>query len=1487
MPLPGGPSAKAGDRYELLWTVHCMLRVLAGEVESIRLEPPGEEGEGIEFTIDGPSGTEYHQAKRQHTGRGVWSLAELAKEGVLARFHQKLDAPSAGTVFVSAHAAHSLGELADRARAAVSWEEFERVFVSSIDWSGHFDNLNRRWGSPDKSDSYERLKRVYVRTIDEESLRGLVHSRMGALADGDPATATDVLAQFALDQTHQRLRAEDVWGHLRDRGFHQQNWSQDATVIQTIADLKKMYMAGIRPWGIRGKDVPREETARILEHFRGDDGRTITLVTGKAGVGKTSVIAQVLGGAEIVDWPLLAFRVDRLEPVHRPEEVGDQLGLPASPVRTLAAVAGGRECLLVIDQLDAVSLASGRHPEFFDCIASMLEEACHHPNMKVFGACRKFDVDNDPRLRHLIGENGIAREFPVAPFDHETVRRLSAKLGIDPAKLRSKQLDLLALPVHMRLLSEVVADDGIDASGLQTTKDLYDRFWDYKLQVMQSSSIASGKVRRVVDMMVDHMNEREVLFVPKSLLDDHFEVATVMLSENILVSDGTRVSFFHESFFDYAFARRMESSGDGLATYIRARGQSLFVRSQARQVLLHRRDLAPQDALRDMDAILNGDDIRIHLKIVVLALLGGLDDPTKEEWGLLEPMLETPLSDYAGRSIYGSVSWFDLLDSDGIMGGWLNGDNEALINRAIWLLHGVLRNRSDRAAELLAPFLSCSEAWNQRLVSVVLVSDLAESRKLFDLALNLVKSGVMDDALRSDDAVGQPWYSVHTLAGKNPEWACELIAAFCERLMALALADHNSNPFGDMMGRQDSETVAMREAADGAPRTFVELMLPFFLEVLERNTDKGESPPWSDSVWHPEYYANGYGLGDNFLLAMESAMRHQAATDVDEFRKLAEQFRSSNFDLIHFLLARGYQANGEVFADEAVEYVTEALVRFGGRYPSRIEWAIAKLLGAVTPHCSNRHLERLERTVLGHCSDFEKTHEGRRWWGSEQLGLLGSIATARLSGRASVRLGELRRKFIHAPALGPHIATGGMVKPPISDAAARRMSDDHWLGAMERYHSTHRLHDGDFLKGGALELSRLLESLTKEDPARFAELAHRMPDDTNPNYFEAILRGITGSALGMPEVVAVCYRCNQVPDQPFGRWIPPALVQFPGEALPDEALALVAWYATEDPDPGYGSPDYQRDLMTAAINSVRGTAADAMARLIFQNRRYLAFFEPYLKVMVNDPFTSVRAMAAHTLLAALSHDRDLAVDLFIELCDAGDELLSTHYIESFLKYGVQTHFQQLRPVLARMMASDIDDVATAGARQACLASLTVNEALALGQICANGSKLHRLGAAEIYAANLKMSAHRAECETMVATLFDDPDKEVRDAAASCFRRFDGPELRDYPDLIERYAKSAAFGTALNPLITAVEKSTAVIPEITLMVCERFFEIAGRDAGDIRTMASAYARNTVELVLRVYSLAPDHELRRRCLDLVDQMYLLGAFGLDEITAEFDR
>ena len=1460
-----------------------MTRVLGGEAETIYLEPVGEDGVGIEFTVVLPAETEYHQVKRQRTGRGVWSLRELARESVLRNFYQKVNAPSSRTVFVSTHAAHPMDELAQRSRDASSWEEFQSSFVSSNEWSGHFDNLHQSWGAVDKEDTFDRLRRVRVRTFDEEGLRDYAEAKLGILLDGDPANATDVLAQFALNQIHQTLTAEDIWRHLHQRGFHRQTWADDDQVVNAIADLNRTYRTGIQSRGIGGDSIPRYETQQLVDYFKDESTRKAALVTGTAGVGKTSVISQVLDDVQTMQLPMLALRVDRLEPAERPEVLGTNMGLPASPVRTLAAIAKGRDCLLVIDQLDAVSMASGRNSQFYDCIGAMLEESRQHPNMRVLSACRKFDVDNDARLRGLVGENGIAQEFPVESFDAETVRSLLLRLGLDPDQFSAKQVDLLALPLHMHLLSEVAKGGSVDTSVLQTTKDLYDAFWRHKQQALQSREVSPGQMREVVDLVVNQMTDRELLFVPESFLDDHAGVMAVLASENILVRDGPRISFFHESFLDYAFARRMEATGDDLATHILSREQSLFVRSQVRQVLLHRRDGAPGSALQDVDAILNGDGIRAHLKAIVISLLGALDDPTEDEWRLLEPSLVSELSDHVLRSINGSASWFDLLDTIGVLDLWLNASDETLVNRAIWLMHGVLRSRPDRVTQLLTPFLDRSASWNQRLLSTVLSADLETSRQLFDLGLALINTGAEDDALIDRDGFSGLWHTTYMLAGKNAEWACELIAACCNGLLTRALAIGDTNPFDMMTGPSSSDALGVQQASNGAPRTFINLLRPFVFNVLQNSADQSKDPPWRDPVWHPEYYANGHGFGDIFLLSMESAIRWLAENDPDAFRQLAGQFQASGFETIHFLLARGYQANGEAFADEAADYVADALTRFGGRYPGRARWAIASLIQVVTPHCSDASLAALERAILGHYTEFELSPEGSRYSGWAQFVLLSEFDESRLSPEGLIRLGELRRRFPDPVEPGPHIITAEIVGSPISEQSARQMSDANWLSAMAQHDKEYSPYAGDAWIGGAVELSRVLETLTKEDPARFANLAHQIPDEANPVYFEAILQGLTGSDLEIGRMVQVCLRCHRLPGQPVGRWITRPLAQFPGSELPDEALEMVAWYATQDPNPEPGSTDFRGDLMTAGINCVRGTAADSIARLIFQDRRHLEFFRPHLETMVHDPSPAVRAMAAHALLAALRYDRDFAVARFLELCE-NDEVLSTPFVEDFLRYGVHTQFNELEPVLSRMLASRDDYVATAGARQSCVASLTTEEALPLGQQCASGSKPLRLGAAAVYAANLKVSALRAECEAMLVQLFNDTDSEVRETAASCFRHFNGRDLGEYVDLVRRYIESPAFTTRFNSLIEALEESAAHIPELIVEACERFFDLAARDMSDTRAVDS---RSLANLVVRAYSQTSDPQIKNRCLDLVDRMHVLGSYGLDNVMGGIDR
>lgn len=88
------------------------------------------------------------------------------------------------------------------------------------------------------------------------------------------------------------------------------------------------------------------------------------------------------------------------------------------------------------------------------------------------------------------------------------------------------------------------------------------------------------------------MSVRQRLAVPVSVLDDRDLAgdADVLASEHVLVRDGQQLAFFHETFFDYVFARRWVGRGQTLVEFLVADEQELFRRAQVRQILTHLRD---------------------------------------------------------------------------------------------------------------------------------------------------------------------------------------------------------------------------------------------------------------------------------------------------------------------------------------------------------------------------------------------------------------------------------------------------------------------------------------------------------------------------------------------------------------------------------------------------------------------------------------------------------------------------------------------------------------------------------------------------------------------------------------------------------------------------------------------------------------------------------------------------------------------------------
>ena len=1218
MPLPGGPAEKFGNRYEGRWTVACLLDILDEKADSIRLEPPGTEYQGFEFWVKKQDVREYHQVKRQHSN-GHWTLRTLAKERVLTNFITKLQDPSARCVFVSGNSAGQLDELCDRARWSASWEEFNKEFLGADGQRRNFESL--RASIPDLPDHeiYERLKRIHIRTVDEFFLRTTIESRAATLVDGDPATVVAVLAEMASEAVYLELTPQDIWNHLESTGFSRRQWDKNPHVLDAIAEANQRYLNLLRNQAIGHTVLPRQEVQTVQDRLKESGPKAGVLLTGEAGIGKSGVMLQVVEGLLEAGAPVLAFRADRLDPTQLPEKVGEQIGLPGSPANVLAAVAQGRHGVLVIDQLDALSLASGRNAALFDCVHEILRQARVHSNLRILLACRKFDLDNDHRLRGLTDSDGVADAVSVERLAHETVREVVSKFGLDANSLNVNQLKLLSVPLHLKLLSELAEDEEIRALNFKTAQDLYSRFWEYKQRVITERLGRQAQWTKIVYALCAHMHRQQTLSVPEVVVEEWAKDSVAMASENVLVVENRRYSFFHEGFFDYAFARRFAGGSQTLLELLLSGEQRLFRRAQVRQILLYLRDTEFDRYIANLGEVLSSPDVRFHIKQVICALLSDLSEPVKDEWDVLSRFAGRDFSDPVTRQAWDMVRrppWFQLVDSQGLVQQWLEDPDEAFVDHTAWLLRVIQRESPDRVAELVEPYVGKSERWNSRLFHLAVWGDWSLGRRFLELMLRLMDEGILDGA-RGPMAVNNDFWSLlYRMTNRRASWGCEVVGHYFNRRRRLSLSAGQPNPFdystGSIPDSQFAEEV-LKGISANAPEAFVRELMPFMQAVIQDCVSKERGELLLDPIWSYRIFQNGHRIEAALLNAMENSLSKLALQDPEMYHEIIAPLRESPFETIQYLLVRSLAANGPLFANEAVDHLCAKPDKLGIGYLSDTHWASRQLIESISPHCSDGKLYQLEGLLLTYYPDWEKTELGRRAFGYAQFTLLSGIAETRRSQETNKRLEELRRKFGRPEPEAPSPMKAEFVPSPIPEQAAEKMNDDQWLSAIRQHDSDRHgsTPDGGF-RGGALELSRVLENQVKQEPARFAALVSQFPDDANPEYFKAVLRGIGEANLDVETVVRVCLRCHQIEGRPFGREICQPIAGLAKDYIPPEALDLVAWYATSDPDPQQewwrtyvthqitpgAESRYGVDILTNGINTSRGQAARAMARLI-------------------------------------------------------------------------------------------------------------------------------------------------------------------------------------------------------------------------------------------------------------------------------------------------
>jgi hypothetical protein len=1390
-----------------------------------------------------------------------WTICRLGKESVLTDAKIHIDRGH-GFRLVAASPAADLGTLAQRARAA----EFFGEFTDSLGQrrGRHLTQVAKAWGVSDE-EVLPFLRLLEVEHIPLDALKRIVRAMVRQLFLDNPDLVIGELRNFCDEHLGLRLTAPRIRSHLESKGIRRRLIVGDSSIIRSLRGTIDRQRYRVESAAPSVGFVCRSDVDKVLGKLLDPNGAHLMVVDGRAGTGKSKVAFDVATQLGSEGWHVALARMDGHATASTAKELGRRMGLTESPSVLLAGVAGENPALLVVDQLDAVSTYSGRMSDNFTSVTEAISEAERMDNLKVMLVVRTADLDTDPRMVSLVRRTERVERHTVGDLDVEDVKAHLSDHDV-PIPASETTLELLCTPLHFAVFTRL--SDHSRAEQYRTLQDLYQ---EYTAQVRRDIEEQVGHLDwvSITAPLVTHMSGNEVLTAPDHLLDtaNQSEVGA-LVSDGVLVKDNSSFAFFHESYFDYLFARSFVADGGNLCEFLVESRQHLFRRAQTRQVIEY---LAGVDRVRfreTVTALLARDDIRSHIKAVTVSVLRQIQ-PTSEDWQALD---EVAWSDSpVGKKLLGLLDlpgWFDAVDQLGRWERWLN-DSER-VNRVFGTLTLAARERPVRVSDLVRPYIGTTEEWSVRLRTLV---SWSLSSGLVDLTTELIDKGQLD-GIRGPISVNSDfWSMLYPLSREDPVGASRLVGAFLLRGLARARQAGAADPFESGYLSRDSSSQSesvIVEISSRAPAVFLHNVLPFVIRVAERTQNQplpGRLP--RSRPWALQYRSTVHTVSDAVFAGTEQALLTLAEDNPKACLSTIDDLRNAENYQLRFLACRALTAMET--PDDAIKWLISDTRNLALGWADSSNWGSRELIERNSADCSPEVFDKLQAALL----DYTPPWDDRRFRGRDRYELMSALDSTRLSPLARRKLQELKRRFDTAPPTPPRPIKAFQVMSPIEEEPSRRMSDDDWIRALEKYAETEtRWTAGERPVGGIDQLVQQLGTRAKEHAERFARVALGFNSDVPVEASRTILDNTRG-VLDCDLLADLSDHAHRTYGSAVGRSICSAITA--AKTVNSRLVHLIQAYA-QDTDPDSTSQDdYNGDILLAGINSIRGAAAHAAASILFASDSHVEALLPTVSSLAVDEVLSIRACAAEAVLALLNHRREHALDLADRLLDAPIEVLNAQTSERLLMYAVLWDPDRFTQTLTRALSSS-PEIAKRGGH---IWAVTYQQDGLSDGVATDVRDLPaaaRHGAAEVFARNAADNLDILPC------LFDDDNELVRETAVRALFHIDEiSAVADQEALLDAYTKSEAFPVHLDHVIHKLKGITTTLPPNTIEICEQALSVTGTDLGDVTTVHYGMGRDMIAIVLRLYRQG-DRTLRSRCLDMIDQLTELNAFDTQALDSE---
>jgi hypothetical protein len=1247
------------------------------------------------------------------------------------------------------------------------------------------------------------------------------------------------------------------------------------------------------------KHIERPIVGELVSWVRDSTAsENVAMLLDQAGMGKTVVAHDVLRALEDAGIDVLAIKADqKLSGVANSEDLRKNLDLPDSVERIVSLLSSQKLTVLLIDQIDALSLSLARDQRALDVVLELVARVRLQSNVRVLISCRIFDLHNDPRLKSI--ETG--KRFQLTELTDDELKGVLGDLGVDFNGLTPAAQKLLRIPLHLDLFARAVESGESNTSGraqaygIVTLQDLYGLLWRNVILKPDPDGPSASNRARVIDLLTEYMDKEQKTSAPYSIFtlpeNNYLEPAVQWLaSEGILLPSGTEWSFLHQTFFDYCYAKRFVESGGSISETILRGDQGIFARPQLLQVLAYLRGTNPSIYLRELNRLLNSSELRVHLRELVLSWFGSIPNPTDDEWVVARRMfLEPGQRARLLQVMQGNLGWFNRIKSETLT-GMLAQDDQTLDTSIIPYLSSMLEVAQAEVINIVRPFLGRGEKWNHRLRWMLNRIRQWQSTEAVDLFEELFRLAP------TTERVGI--HEIDDIAKVYPQAGCRLIyQAFdlvVENIKAQqSEADFHRPSFTNELEVFNGSTVveALKAVTQAEPKYFLDLMLAWLERAMElKGGLKGDGTYYDGDALSYNWYETAFVIKHALVQAFIDALISVARSSRDQFRQMASRLEESPYETPQLLLSHVYRAVPEIYSHDAQRFLLSDQRRLDlgdhEQYDSR------QVIKAIYPFLSVEERSELEGSITSY-RPIRKHRglRGLRWSGLEQLYLLQAIPTEYLTERGLLCLRELERKFPGVrPSEKPITSQGGTVGSPISAKAVEKMSDSSWLRAMAKYKGgvTHK----EFLKGGAHQLGSVLTNQIKNNPDRFYRLASRVPPDTDDSYVQAFINGLADSNAPVKKLIDVIRHFSSQPERDIKRTIASALERRAKDGLPDDLIDLLESYvrASFDESENWWMRDEERNEnsswhgglnggpYSSYLNSDRGSALRSLMRILDHRDDEEARHRKWalIEFVANDPSTALRAGAIEELDYMLAEDRERAITLFERLMEGHPALLRSHSTQEFVYAGIYKYYRRMRPFILALMNEKFEEIQQRGAELACIASISPKaletaenqaDAQEIAKPALIGPTPWRRGAAHVYAVNIA-SEFSDVCVAGLLQVLDDEDKKVRQFISGAFPRLGDEHIFKLRHFMEAYAASRALSGGRDQFIEYLLKCGLLDPQWALSVTAIILNNPQR-TNDFEGFAGG--EELIRLVIRIYTHPlVDDDTCRLSMDLFDQL-----------------